>query len=60
MPASQMKALSVTDDTVYSICRVFKLYSNAIDVMLCVDPPKLEREGTLEFSAEKYNVRVLS
>jgi hypothetical protein len=55
-----MKALSVADDTIYIIFRVFNLYSNEIDLRLYVNPPELEREGKLEFSAEKYTVRVLS
>jgi hypothetical protein len=55
-----MRALSAAEDTVYIIFRVFELYSDAIDLRLYVNPPELERQGKLEFLAEKYTVRVLS
>ncbi|KAH8910228.1 hypothetical protein BR93DRAFT_466991 [Coniochaeta sp. PMI_546] len=55
----KMKDLSAADDTVYIIFRVFELYGSGINVRLYINPPELERQGTLEFSAEKYTVRVL-
>lgn len=55
----KMKDLSAADDTVYIIFRVFELYGSRIGVRLYINPPELERQGTLEFSAEKYTVRVL-
>ncbi|OIW34078.1 hypothetical protein CONLIGDRAFT_667268 [Coniochaeta ligniaria NRRL 30616] len=56
----KMKTLSAADNTVYIIFRVFQLYSNAIGMRLYVNPPELERQGKLEFSAEKFTVRVLN
>jgi len=51
-----MKTLC-TDDTIYIIFRVFELFTDKIDVKLYVDPPELERQGVLEFLADKYVVK---
>ncbi len=52
-----MKRISAAENNVYIIFRVFNLYTDAIDVKLYIYPLELERQGQLEFTADKFTVR---
>ncbi|RYP79019.1 hypothetical protein DL770_006764 [Monosporascus sp. CRB-9-2] len=52
----KMKRFS-TGDSIYIIFRVFNLYTNQVNVKLYVDPAKLEREGQLVFTADRWTVK---
>ncbi|RYO82881.1 hypothetical protein DL762_006402 [Monosporascus cannonballus] len=52
----KMKRFS-TRDSIYIIFRVFNLYTNQVNVKLYVDPAKLEREGQLVFTADRWTVK---
>ncbi|KAK3315550.1 hypothetical protein B0H66DRAFT_628718 [Apodospora peruviana] len=53
----KMKKYSSEENSIYIIFRVFNIYWQSIDARLYVDPIELEREGRLEFSADRYSVR---
>ncbi|RYP49446.1 hypothetical protein DL768_004856 [Monosporascus sp. mg162] len=52
----KMKRLS-TQNSIYIIFRVFNLYTSEVNVKLYVDPAKLEREGQLVFTADRWTVK---
>ncbi|KAI1773105.1 hypothetical protein F4818DRAFT_443468 [Hypoxylon cercidicola] len=52
----KMRSFS-TDDSVYVIFRVFNLYTDAIGCNVYVDPAKLEQEGRLVFTADRWTVK---
>ncbi|RYP23520.1 hypothetical protein DL765_001034 [Monosporascus sp. GIB2] len=52
----KMKRFS-TRDSIYIIFRVFNLYTSQVNVKLYVDPAKLEREGQLVFTADRWTVK---
>ncbi|RYP73467.1 hypothetical protein DL771_003639 [Monosporascus sp. 5C6A] len=46
-----------TRDSIYIIFRVFNVYTSHVNVKLYVDPAKLEREGQLVFTADRWTVK---
>ena len=50
-----MKELT-TDESVYMIFRVFNMGNNSIGVRIYMDPARMEREGRLRFSADRWTV----
>ncbi|XXH01558.1 hypothetical protein Hte_007918 [Hypoxylon texense] len=46
-----------TNDSVYVIFRVFNLYTSGIGCKIFVDPVKLEQEGQLVFTADRWTVK---